>query len=124
MCSSWLLIDGSPSIPLLIGEPQRDEEIDGVERDGEGGKTETMYVCMSGWMCMGRGEVLVSTSFAMVFLMPIYALQEFSHHGQTYEGQPIRQEDADGAQGSLTCSQSIARKKLLPARPFARFRIA
>jgi hypothetical protein len=29
-----------------IGEPQRDEEIDGKERDGEGGETETMYVCM------------------------------------------------------------------------------
>jgi hypothetical protein len=29
-----------------IGEPQRDEEIDGEERDGEGGKTETMHVCM------------------------------------------------------------------------------
>ncbi len=37
-----------------IGEPQRDEEIDGEERDGEGGKTETMYICMRGWMCMGR----------------------------------------------------------------------
>ena len=36
------------------------------------------------------------TSFAMVFLMHVYALQEFSHHGQTCEGQPIRQEDADG----------------------------
>jgi len=54
-----------------IGEPQRDEEIDGEERDGEGGKTETMNVCMSGWMCMGRGEVLVLPSFAMVFLMHI-----------------------------------------------------
>ena len=32
------------------GEPQRDEEIDGEERDGEGGKTETMYVCMYEWM--------------------------------------------------------------------------
>ena len=83
-----------------------------------------MYVCKSGWMCMGRGEVLVLTSFAMVFLMYVYALQEFSHHGQTCEGQPIRQEDADGAQGSPTCSQFIARKKLLPARPLARFRIA
>ena len=71
---------------------------------------------------MGRGEVLVLTSFAMVFLMHIYALQEFSHHGQTCEGKPIRQED--GAQGSPTCSQSIARKKLLPARPLARVRIA
>ena len=80
-----------------------------------------MYVCMSGWMCMGRGELLVSTSFAMVFLMHIYALQEFSHHGQTCEGQPIRQKDADGAQGSPTCSQFIARKKLLPVRPLARF---
>ena len=30
-----------------IGEPQRDEEIDGEERDGKGGKTETMYVFMS-----------------------------------------------------------------------------
>ena len=39
-----------------IGEPQRDEEIDGEERDGDGGETETMYVCMSGWMCMGRGD--------------------------------------------------------------------
>ena len=29
-----------------IGEPQRDEEIDGEERDGEGDKTETMNVCM------------------------------------------------------------------------------
>ena len=42
-----------------IGEPQRDEEIDGKERDSEEGKTETMYVfmyvCMSGWMCTGRG---------------------------------------------------------------------
>ena len=47
-------------------------------------------------MCTGRGEVLVLTSFAMVFLMDIFALQEFSHHGQTCEGQPIRQEDADG----------------------------
>ena len=28
------------------GEPQRDEEIDGEERNGEGGKSETMYVCM------------------------------------------------------------------------------
>ena len=37
---------------------------------------------------------------------------------------PIRQEDADGAQGYPTCSQFIARKKLLPARPLARFRIA
>ena len=83
-----------------------------------------MYVCKSGWMCMGRGEVLVLTSFAMVFLMYVYALQEFSHHGQTCEGQPIRQEDADGAQGSPTCSQSIARKKLLPARPLARVHIA
>jgi hypothetical protein len=83
-----------------------------------------MYVCMSGWMCTGRGKVLVLTSFPMVFLMYIYALQEFSHHGQTCEGQPIRQEDADGAQGSPTCSQSIARKKLSPARPLARFRIA
>ena len=110
---------------LHIGEPQRDEEIDVEERDGEGGNTETMYVCMSGWMCMGRGgEVLVLPSFAMVFLMHVYALQEFSHHGQTCEGKPIRQEDADGAQGSPTCSQSIARKKLLPARPLARFRIA
>jgi len=33
-----------------IGEPQRDEEIDGEERDGEGGKTETRYVCMYEWM--------------------------------------------------------------------------
>ena len=41
-------------------------------------------------------EVSVLTSFAMVFLMHVYALQEFSHHGQTCEGQPIRQEDADG----------------------------
>ena len=32
------------------GEPQRDEEIDGEERDGEGGKTETMYVSMYEWM--------------------------------------------------------------------------
>ena len=80
-----------------------------------------MYVCMSGWMCMCMGrEVLVLTSFAMVFLMHIYALQEFSHHGQTCEGKPIRQEDADGAQGSPTCSQSIARKKLLPAQPATR----
>jgi hypothetical protein len=43
-----------------IGEPQRDEEIDGEERDGEGGETETMYVCMyvcmSGWLCMGGGR--------------------------------------------------------------------
>jgi len=107
-----------------IGEPQRDEEIDGEERDGEGGKTETMYVCMSGWMCMCRREVLVLPSFAMVFLMDIFALQVFSLHGQTCEGQPIRQEDADGAQGSPTCSQSIARKKLSPARPLARVRIA
>ena len=45
---------------------------------------------------MGRGEVLVLTSFAMIFLMHIYALQEFSHHGQTCEGKRIRQEDADG----------------------------
>jgi hypothetical protein len=103
-----------------IGEPQRDEEIDVEEWDGDGGKTETMYVCMSGWMCMDRGAVLVLTSFAMVFLMQIYA----PHHGQTCEGKPIRQEDADGAQGSATCSQFIARKKLLPARPLARFRIA
>ncbi len=63
-------------------------------------------------------------SFAMVFLMHVYALQEFSHRGQTCEGQPIRPEDADGAQGSPTCSQFIARKKLWPARPLARFRIA
>ena len=41
-----------------IGEPQRDEEIDIEERDGEVGKTETMYVCMSGSMCMGRGWYL------------------------------------------------------------------
>ena len=41
-------------------------------------------------------EVSVLTSFAMVFLMHIYALQEFSHHSRTCEGQPIRQEDADG----------------------------
>ena len=75
-------------------------------------------------MCTGRGEVLVLTSFAMVFLMDIFALQEFSHHGQTCEGQPIRQEDADGAQVSPTCSQFIAQKKLLPARPLARVRIA
>jgi hypothetical protein len=60
---------------------------------------------------MGRREVLVLTSFAMVFLMHVYALQEFSHHGQTCEGKPIRQEDADGAQGSPTCSQSIARNE-------------
>ncbi len=33
-----------------IGEPQRDEEIDGKERDGEGGETETMYVCMYVWV--------------------------------------------------------------------------
>ena len=34
-----------------IGEPQRDEvEIDGEERDGEGGRTETMYVCKYEWM--------------------------------------------------------------------------
>jgi hypothetical protein len=37
-----------------IGEPQREEEIDGEERDGEGGKTENMYVfmyiCMYEWM--------------------------------------------------------------------------
>ena len=29
-----------------IGEPQRDDEIDGEERGGEGGNTETMYECM------------------------------------------------------------------------------
>ena len=29
---------------------QRDEEIDGEERDGEGGKPETMYACMYEWM--------------------------------------------------------------------------
>jgi hypothetical protein len=104
------------------GEPQRDDEIDGEERDGEGCQTES-HVCMY-VMGRGGGEVLVLTSFTMVFLMHIYALQEFSHHGQTCEGQPIRQEDADGAQGSPTCSQSIARKKLLPARPLARVRIA
>ncbi len=28
------------------GEPQRDDEIDGEERDGEGCQTESMYVCM------------------------------------------------------------------------------
>ncbi len=39
-----------------IGEPSHDEEIDGEERDGEGGQTETMYVCMSGSMCMDRGR--------------------------------------------------------------------
>ena len=39
---------------LASFEPQRDKEIDGEERDGKGGKTETMYVCMSGWLCMGR----------------------------------------------------------------------
>ena len=33
-----------------IGEPQRDEEIDDEERDGDGGETETMYVCM--YVCM------------------------------------------------------------------------
>ena len=33
-----------------IGEPQRDEEIDGEERDGDGGKTETMNVCIYEWM--------------------------------------------------------------------------
>ncbi len=42
------------------------------------------------------------TSFAMVFLMHIYALQEFSHHGQTCEGKPIRQEDADGASAGIS----------------------
>jgi hypothetical protein len=73
---------------------------------------------------MGRREVSVLTSFAMVYLMHVYALQEFSHHGQTGEGQPIGQEDADGAQGSPTCSQCIAREKLSPERPLARFRIA
>ncbi len=83
-----------------------------------------LYVCMIGLKCMGRGEVLVLTSYAIEFLMHIYALQEFSHHGQTCEGSPIRQEDTDGAQGSPTCSQFIARKKLLPARPLARFCIA
>ena len=82
-----------------------------------------MYVCVDGCVWIGGG-ISVLTSFAMVFLMHIYALQEFSHHGQTCEGKPIRQDDADGAQGSPTCSQSIARKKLLPARPLARFRIA
>jgi hypothetical protein len=40
-----------------IGEPQRDEEIDGEERDGDWGETETMYVCMYEWMDVyGRGE--------------------------------------------------------------------
>ena len=122
MCSSWLLTHGSLSIPIPYRRaPHCDEEIDGGERDGEGGKTETMYVCMYEWMDVyGRGDVLVLTSFAMVFLMHIYALQEFSHHGQTCEGKPIQQEDADGAQGSPTCSLFIARKKLLPARPLAR----
>jgi hypothetical protein len=90
----------------------------------EAGLKPCIYVCMSGWMCMGRREVLMLTSFAMVFLMHVYALHEVSHHGRTCEGKPIRQEDADGAQGSPTCSQSIARKKLLPARPLASFRIA
>ena len=51
---------------------------------------------------MGKREVLVLTSFAMVFLMHVYALQEFSHHGQTCEGQPIRQEDADGASAGIS----------------------
>jgi hypothetical protein len=35
-----------------IGEPQRDEEIDGKERDGGGGKNETMNVCMYEWMAV------------------------------------------------------------------------
>ena len=48
----WLLIDSSPTIPT--GEPHRDEEIDVEERDGEGGKTETMYVCMYEWMDVHR----------------------------------------------------------------------
>ena len=34
----------------LIGDPQCDEEIDVEERDSEGGKTETMNVCMYEWM--------------------------------------------------------------------------
>ena len=33
-----------------IGEPQREEDVDGEERDGEGDKTETMYVCIYEWM--------------------------------------------------------------------------
>ena len=33
-----------------IGEPQRDEEIDVEERDDNGGKPETIYVCMYEWM--------------------------------------------------------------------------
>ena len=45
----------------LIGDPQCDEEIDVEERDGEGGKTETMNVCMYvhmyEWMDVyGRGR--------------------------------------------------------------------
>ncbi len=92
------------------------------KRDGEEGETETMYVPSP--YPYTSIHSYIHTSFAMVFLMHIYALQEFSHHGQTCEGKPIRQEDADGAQGSPTCSQFIARKKLLPAQPLARFRIA
>jgi hypothetical protein len=52
MYSSWLLIDGSPSIPI----PYRRASARWWDRwRGKGGKTETMYVCMSWWMCMDRG---------------------------------------------------------------------
>jgi hypothetical protein len=61
--SDWMIICSflkKTSYLYHKGDPQRDEEIDVEERDGEGGKTETMYVCMyvcmSGWMCMDRGE--------------------------------------------------------------------
>ena len=60
-----------------IGQPQRNEEIDGEERDGEGGKTETMYVCMyvsmSGWMCMGRGGRGIGVDFHCDGISDTYA---------------------------------------------------
>ena len=51
--SDWMIICSflkKTSYLYHKGDPQRDEEIDVEERDGEGGKTETMYVCMYEWM--------------------------------------------------------------------------
>jgi hypothetical protein len=83
--SDWMIICSflkKTSYLYHKGDPQRDEEIDVEERDGEGGKTETMNVCMYvhmyEWMDVyGRREVLVLTSL-MVFLMHVYALQDLA----------------------------------------------